>query len=139
MKRIYINYRNSVYNMGQWFYTPSYTLNQVFSDYEWLITINDNIIPDDRYNKINPNWKLNLTKFGYYEYVDWMDELALIESIKLIASYNAITIIPTKEEAILDIKSRTNLIEKSPWIFILNEESIWISWEIIPEQILEII
>jgi hypothetical protein len=43
-----------------------------------------------------------------------MDELALIESIKLIASYNAITIIPTKEEAILDIKSRTNLIEKSP-------------------------
>jgi hypothetical protein len=36
------------------------------------------------------------------------------------------------------IRTWTDLIELSPWIFILNEESIWISWEIITEQLLEI-
>ena len=117
MKKIYINFRKAHYNKWQGEYAPSYVLDEQFSDYAWIIAIKDNIIPDNRYTKVNANWLKNKTKFWYYEFDEAVDQTALIDSINLVASYNAITIIPTVEEARQDVRDRTDLKEIEEWKF----------------------
>jgi len=144
--KIYITFRKAEYNKWQGKYSPSYILWRQFADYDGLINIIDNIIPEDRYIKINPNGLKNETKFGYYEYVDWMDVNELIASINKVASYNAITIFNTPAEAIADVKSRTNLevVDETlddNWqtiatTFLISPETTDVDWTIIPASYL---
>lgn len=139
MTKLYFNYRDSILNQWAWNYIPSYFADGQFPDYIWIIKIYDNFISDEQYTKINPNGLKNLTKFWYYELVKWVDIEAFKKSVALIASQNLIQLIDTKEDAMADIKNRTNLIEVEPWKFLLSEEYLdEYTKEVIPAKYLTI-
>jgi len=121
MKKIYANFRHTYFNKGNWRYSPSYIAKQQFSDYEGIINIVDNIIPENRYTKVNANWMKNLTRFMYYELPDEIDIDEFIKSVNLVGGQNAISIIPTADEAIEDVKNRTDLEEVEEGKFLIRD------------------
>ncbi len=98
--KLYWTFRTAYFNKGEWRYTPEQIVWSQFDDYEWIISMNNSIIPEDRYTKINENWKKNKTMFLEYGYVDWMDKTILLEDIKDTASFNNIKMFSTSDEAV---------------------------------------
>ncbi len=138
MTKLYANYRKTYFNKWAWGYTPWYLADQQFSDYNWLIVLKDNEVPESNYTKVNANWMKNLTKFLTYELIDWVDIEEFRKSVSLISGQNCIELFDTVEEAREDIRDRTDLVEKEAWIFIIHEEYVDEEWETIPEKLLEI-
>jgi len=127
--KLYYNFRPWYFNKGAWKYTVEYILGQQFSDYKWLIEIEDTILSADKYTKINANWMKNLTEFLIYSYVDWVNEEDLQANINAISSYTNL-IAMTVEEARDFIRNRTSLEETdTEWTFILREEYTDEMWE----------
>ena len=128
MQKLYWTYRPWFYNHGEWQYSPWMIIWQQFSDYEGLITLKDNLISDQNYTLVNPNWKKNLTRFLEYTFADWLEESKLRENIKLSSSYNSIKLFDSKEEAKIWIRERTDLEEISEGKFLVKEAEKDLDW-----------
>ena len=150
MKNIYWTYRSErieqpVYlpdwrSLNGW-YTPSMYLPNQFADWfqAWLTNIKDNPIDEAKYTSELVPWIKKLTRLIIGEYNEtYVDPIEFSRSITNVWARFNISMFNTLEETIIWIKANTNLVEKTHWVFILSEETTWMNWEIIPEQLLTI-
>lgn len=146
MTKIYWTYRpeqlTSPYDLQwvtlNWGYTPAMFLNNQFWDWNkaGLTNLIDNVIPEDRYTAEIVPWIKKLTRFLMFEYNEtYVDPLELQRSAENVGRRFDIAFqdIPT---TIQWIKYNTDLIETTPWTFLISKETIWINWEIIPAKYL---
>ncbi len=139
MKKIYWTYRHKWTNT--WVrYTPSYFLDKQFSDFleAGLTKTLDNEISENRYTSEIVPWIKKQTRFLIWEYNEkYIKAEDLSKSITNVWAEFNIKIFNTTIEAIDWIKKNTDLVEKTPWTFIIREEHInKISWETIPTEYL---
>ena len=122
-------------------YTCGFFLSNQFGDWTkaGLTKILDMEIPEEKYTSEIVPWVKKLTRFVMCEYNEaYVDPSELSRSITNVGARFDIAIFATPEEAIGWLKSNTSLIERTPWVFVLNEESIGIMGETIPEKLLVI-
>ena len=135
--KTYISYRPTYLNNWQGRYTLSYFLGQQYADYvsAWVTAIKDLEIPDERYTKEVVPWIKNLRRFAILE-ANWIDVWEFLENVKKIWATFDINDLSNIEEARQWIRDNTDLVEETPWEFILSKELIWMNREIIPKQYL---
>jgi hypothetical protein len=146
MKKLYWFYRREqiwTLNLWQvslnWWYTISFFANWQYADWvnAWLISIKDQEIPENRYTKEIIPWIKDLREFIYLEYNENVVDILLTTNIiKKIGARFDLELFDDIEQAKTFIREHTNLVEETPWYFILSEETIWINWEIIPKKYL---
>lgn len=137
--KTYISYRPTYLNNWQGRYTLSYFLEQQYADYltAWITKIKDLLISDERYTKEVVPWIKNLRRFAVLE-ANGIDVNEFKNNvIKIWATFD-INDLSNIEEARQWIRDNTDILEETPWNFILNEQSEWMNWEVIPKQILTI-
>jgi len=135
----FLTYRPTYLNQWAGRYTLSYFCDQQYSDYvtAWITSIKDCIISDDRYTKEVIPWIKNLRRFAVLE-ANWIDVNEFLNNVVKIGASFDINTFSTKEEARQWIRSNCDLIETSEWKFLLNEQNVWLDWNIIPAEYLEI-
>lgn len=149
MKTIYWTYRSEVidsinlwnWNSLNWVYTPSFYLSWMFKDYEQagLTKIIDNEINEENYILEIVPWIKKLTRLIKCEYNEnYINVVDLDKSLKNVWARFNIDTFSTIEDCKTWIRNNTNLVEKTPWVFILSKQSEWMNWDIIPEKLLEI-
>lgn len=140
MKKIYWTYRHKWTNT--WVrYTPSYFLDKQFSDYleAGLTKTLDSEISENRYTSEIAPWIKNQTRFLIWEYNEkYIKAEDLSKSITNVWAEFNIKIFNTTIEAIDWIKKNTDLVEKTPWTFIIQEAWTNEIWEIIKTKYLTI-
>lgn len=123
-------------------YTPSFFISNQFADYELagLTKIEDQIIPEEKYTGEIAPWVKKLTRFiqWYYneEYINWVD---FANSVKAVWAEFQIEMFNTIEEAREWVRTNCNLLEIQEWVFLIQDEYVWIDWKIIPKTTIDII
>lgn len=138
MKYLYGTYRNTYFNHWEGGYEPSVVQGQQFDDFEGMTHIYDTEIPEERYTYYNANGKKNKTKFLRYSYIDGVNKDELKENIRQVSAQCNITMFESVEDAKAWIRKRTDLVEESEWVFVIQEAREWIEGEI-EKQVLEIV
>ena len=140
MAKIYWTYRATYYNKGEWKYTPSYRLDQQYSDYKeaGLTKTLDLEIPEDRYISEIAPWIKKQTRFIMWEYNEtYINVDDYKANVANVGAEFQIEIFATSAEAITWIKENTDLVEEAPWKFLIHAEfTSEIDWEIIPAKYL---
>lgn len=151
MKTLYGTYRperiTSPYSQdGQvtlnWTYTCGFFLSNQFGDWAQagLTNIKDMEIPEEKYTGEVVPWVKKLTRFVLCEYNEtYVDPVELSKSLTNVGARFDISVFATPEEAITWVKANTNLVERTPWVFVIAEESIGMMGETIPEKLLTIV
>lgn len=119
MKHKYYTTRAAFFNKWEGRYTAENFIKTMYSDYEGIIDVY-NDIPEDRFIYKNANWKLNLTRFLRYEINDDVPLEELEKTINRISANNDL-VEKTPEEMIEWIKERTDLIEEETGKFLIRE------------------
>jgi len=123
-------------------YTPSFFLSNQFADYEkaGLTKTLDMEIPEERYTAELVPWVPKLTRFIVGEYNEaYVNGVDFANSIAKVGAEFQIDVFATNQEAITWILANTNLIEETPWNFLIHPEYTEITGEIVPEKYLTIV
>jgi hypothetical protein len=132
-----------------WNYTADFFNSNTFWDYAiWNIVKLDLPINNESYTWVIPIiddneqivWTTKkLTRFVRLKYSDlYTNAIDLTNSIQNSWAINNVSMFNNTIDTINRLKENTNLVEKTPWVFILSNETTWMNWEIIPEQLLTI-
>ena len=141
MTKTYWLYRHFYTERGNR-YSPTYYLGKQFEDMAKakIIALEDNQIPEDRYIGEVAPWIKTMRRF-----ITWTFDETKITAIDFnaifsnVSSMNDIVMFPTPADAIVWIKKNTDLVEGTPWNFLISPASTDISWNNIPAVTLTII
>ena len=127
--KIYYTYRPKFNNNIQTdITTPAEIFRVQYPEFAWLLTFTD-------FNDWNLLNKVMWERFGFVEFNE--NYLPKIDVETELVENKDIRIYLKDSIKMIDwIKTNTNLIEETPWMFILSEETTWIDWEIVPKQYL---
>jgi len=157
-KKLYWTFRPRVYNNSislndislNWWYDTKFFNWWQFRDYEeaWITKLTQPI-PNDRFiwtiPKIDRNeqviWTVpKLTRFVMLEYSDvYTNSVDLTKSVTTSSSDTVVDIFATPADAITRIKANTDLVEKTPWVFIIRDAyTDTLTNQVVPEELLVI-
>lgn len=122
-------------------YTCGFFLSSQFWDWAQagLTKILDMEIPEEKYTGEVVPWVKKLTRFVMCEYNElYVDPAELSRSLTNVGARFDITVFATPTEATAWLKANTNLVERTPWVFVISEATVGMMGENIPEKLLTI-
>ena len=131
MTKTYWLYRHFYTERGNR-YSPTYYLGKQFEDMAkaQIIALEDNQIPEDRYIGEVAPWIKTMRRF-----ITWTFDETKITAIDFnaifsnVSSMNDIVMFPTAADAIVWIKKNTDLVEETPWKFLISPAWTDITWK----------